>query len=238
LRQAAEQFGYRSSVFNSFEQWLDDTLRPDYPWAPDTAFTILKQIFIPKADDGSHKLYMLLPDNPYVGGLMEQNARNYVTITSPSILAAQIAAAVRKEFSHLGWAALIAVMVCVIVLYRNLPVALLVISPMLAGTAAVLLYAALQAAPLKLFAIAALPLLLGLSIDYGIFMVYGCRRNSCAQSRQAVFLSSLTTLAGFGSLILASHPALNSLGIIVSIGILGAVPMAMAIPWLVNNKKP
>jgi predicted RND superfamily exporter protein len=46
---------------------------------------------------------------------------------------------------------------------------------------------------------------------------------------RAVLVSGLTTLAGFGALVLARHPALHSIGVTVLLGIGAAIPAALLV---------
>jgi len=79
-------------------------------------------------------------------------------------------------------------------------------------------------------------LILGLGVDYGVFMVM--RGEVDLGTEKAVLVSGLTTLAGFGALALAAHPALHSIGVTVLLGIGGAVPAALlVIPALSGPRK-
>lgn len=90
---------------------------------------------------------------------------------------------------------------------------------------------------INMFNIAASVLVLGLSIDYGVFMVRRPARRDGAEER-AVLVSALTTLSGFGALALARHPALFSLGITVVLGIVPAMLCALYIvPALQGAKR-
>ncbi len=77
--------------------------------------------------------------------------------------------------------------------------------------------------PLNLFNILAFPLVLGVGVDYGIYMVIAMRAKDVTLELKTIFkpvlLSGLTTVAGFGSLVTAQNPALWSLGIVSSVGI-------------------
>jgi predicted RND superfamily exporter protein len=70
-------------------------------------------------------------------------------------------------------------------------------------------------------------LIIGLGIDYGIFMVCRCSEDYEHDTDTAVLLSGLTTLTGFGALVFAHHPALFSIGITVLLGIGAAIPAAI-----------
>lgn len=78
--------------------------------------------------------------------------------------------------------------------------------------------------PLNLFNVLAFPLVLGVGVDYGIYVVLAVRQRERAQHALAsivkpVLLSGLTTIAGFGSLGWANHPALSSLGLVCALGV-------------------
>ena len=72
---------------------------------------------------------------------------------------------------------------------------------------------------------------LGLCIDYGIFMVYTCHRNLKTGTRMAVSLSAITTLIGAGVLLFAKHPVLFSIGTTLVAGVLsGYIASIIVIP--------
>ncbi len=60
-------------------------------------------------------------------------------------------------------------------------------------------------------------------------MVFQEIKTPSAWTIKAVKISGLTTLAGFGVLVFARHPSLNSLGATVSIGITAALCCAIFI---------
>lgn len=79
-------------------------------------------------------------------------------------------------------------------------------------------------APLNVFSVVALILILGLGRDYAVFLrEAGAGQRSAAL---AVMLSALTTLIGFGLLIFSRIPALHAFGLATGIGILAS--------WLVT----
>jgi predicted RND superfamily exporter protein len=95
--------------------------------------------------------------------------------------------------------------------------------------------------PVNLFNVVASILIMGLGVDYGIFMVSRLGQGRDRITELAVLLCSLTTLVGFGSLSFARHPALNSIGLAVLLGIGGAaisslvvIPAFYRIAWVVK----
>ena len=78
--------------------------------------------------------------------------------------------------------------------------------------------------PLNMFNVLAFPLVLGVGVDYGIYVVIAMRQEGDRQRNLAtvvkpVLLSGLCTTCGFGSLAFAANPALRSLGSVCSIGV-------------------
>jgi predicted RND superfamily exporter protein len=109
-------------------------------------------------------------------------------------------------------------------LYRRFfPMFLLMLS-MTLSIGALLASLKLLGVPLNLFNVLAFPLVLGIGVDYGIYMVVAVRgggdfQRSVASIVKPIFLSGLTTTAGFASLALAQNPALQGLGIVCSLGV-------------------
>ena len=74
---------------------------------------------------------------------------------------------------------------------------------------------------------------IGLAIDYGIFMVFGFKRGTLPEVLTAVTLSTLTSLIGAGVLLLTRHPALFSIGVTLVAGLTaGYVTALCAVPFL------
>jgi predicted exporter len=114
------------------------------------------------------------------------------------------------------------VVLILIVLLRRLPLVLLTLLPTVAGLEVMLAAMVLLGLRVNMFNVAALVLVVGLSIDFGVFAVYRPREQSRAQDL-AVATSALTTISGFGALSLAHHPAMFSLGITVVLGLIPAL---------------
>ena len=85
-----------------------------------------------------------------------------------------------------------------------------------------------------------LPLLVGIGVTNGIHILnrYAEENNPSILARstgKAVLVSGLTTIAGFGSLILAKHRGIASLGIIMAVGVATCMFVALTfLPCLLN----
>ena len=70
----------------------------------------------------------------------------------------------------------------------------------------------------------ALPLILGLGVDYGVHIIHEYREQKgryriSPGTAVAVLVDSLTTIVGYGALMVATHQGLQSLGRVLTIGV-------------------
>lgn len=93
---------------------------------------------------------------------------------------------------------------------------LILLAPLLAGTSS-LAALSLAGLPLNLFGVLGLVLVLGIGIDYTLFLAE-CRKGPMA-TLLAVALSACTTLLSFGLLFLSETTAIKTFGLVVLVGI-------------------
>ena len=180
-------------------------------------------------EDTSFLALTLAPDEPQLIDLFPPEKENQlgVRLVSGSRLRELLDQTLSKDFVLFAGASFAAMAVLLAVLFRNLRRTLLAMVPPLTGAAAVIGVLGLLGTGLNLFNVVSIPLILGLGADYGIFMVNDLSRPEKSNSRRAVLVSGLTTLAGFGGLSLASHPSLHAIGVTVLLGIGAALPAAL-----------
>ena len=87
---------------------------------------------------------------------------------------------------------------------------------------------------LNLFNLVVIPSILGLAVDAGVHIYHRFQESGRTQFRRALretggasLLSTTTTMGGFGSLLLASHPGLRSLGELAVLGMSASVLLAV-----------
>jgi len=78
------------------------------------------------------------------------------------------------------------------------------------------------------------PLVFGIGVDYGVYVV--ARAQDCGDiavalrlAGRALFVTALTTAAGFGFLALSRYPFLAGLGLLTGIGLLLCVALAVVL---------
>ncbi|OGB23254.1 MAG: transporter [Burkholderiales bacterium RIFCSPLOWO2_02_FULL_57_36] len=123
---------------------------------------------------------------------------------------------------HMGWVVLISyATVYLLLLMRYRGAAWRVMAPTVVASALALAVFGFIGHPLNLFHVLALLLILGMGIDYGIFLQeHPSRKHKAAWL--AVGLSAMSTLLAFGLLGLSTTPALQAFGLTMLIGV-GAV---------------
>ncbi len=187
---------------------------------------------------GVVRLLSLVPDTAEVAGLYQSNLKNIqgVRFVSQTRFGDHLSHLMGKD---LFWMILGAVMLnfaLVYLLYRDIINALLAMVPGFTGVFAMLGVLGWQGHPLNIFHILSAILIVGLAVDYGIFIVCKLTGGYTHETEKAVLVSGLTTLAGFGALILARHPAMHSIGIAVMLGVGAAIPAALMVtPALFGN---
>jgi len=143
------------------------------------------------------------------------------------------------------------VFIALVVDFRNLRDTILVLLPPLAG--AILMAGAMAVLQVNLnpLNLVVLPLVLGIGVDDGVHMVHDYRRQLAAGSRDyspsgeiltGVILTSLTSIVGFGSLMISDHQGLVSVGMVMTIGVASCLLVALiplpAILTLVARHQP
>ena len=183
------------------------------------------------SDAKGYRVLSLLPDDPQLIKRLEQPLARIagVALVSQSRFGLQLSEAIASDFSRFIFSAGVAVLVLLVLLFRRPDRVLLAALPVLTGLLAMFGTMAWLGQELNLFNVIASILIIGLGVDYGIFMVCHGQQEEDLDSAKAIIVSGLTTLVGFGALVLAVHPALHSIGVTVLLGIGAAVPTAVLV---------
>jgi len=131
--------------------------------------------------------------------------------------------------------AIIASAILLFVVFRRLGEVLLVLVPLLLTMVLTVSVCLISGVPLNLANVIAVPLVLGLGIAFGIYLVLRKREGSTmvevmrGSTSKAVFFSVLTTMASFGSLSFSQHQGMASLGILLVISLTLALVCALVV---------
>jgi predicted RND superfamily exporter protein len=153
----------------------------------------------------------------------------------------------KQSFEKSAIYALIVITALLLFDFRSIRHTLLALLPLGVGLAQTFGLLGLLGIPLNPANMIALPLLLGISVDEGVHIVHdfldqkGKYRIS-QSTAVAVLVDSLTTIVGFGSLMIASHQGLQSLGRVLTIGVTcclftSLVMLPALMTWFTRHRK-
>jgi hopanoid biosynthesis associated RND transporter like protein HpnN len=141
----------------------------------------------------------------------------------------------KNSYIEAAYYSLAAIVVLVLLHFRRAGSVILALIPVGIGTLWTAAFMALLGVPFNPANIMMLPLVVGIGVTNGIHILnrFAEEHNPSILSRstgKAVIVSAFTTIAGFGSLIVAKHQGIQSLGIVMSIGV--GMCMVVAVTFL------
>lgn len=235
VKQVGQNIGFSERAFQPFMRWLEQPIDPvDVPFWQQAGFAgAISGLMVEKNDQTSIAqqkvaVVSLIDERELTPALQQQlDSVSGAIVVAQGVFRQQLSAALSHDFIRFIVTALIVVIVALVLWYRRLSSVLLALLPVASGM--LFMFGAMGwfGLSFNLFNVIAAILIIGLGVDYGIFMLSRCDGSGCQQSERAVLVSALTTLAGFGSLVLAKHPAMHSIGVTVLFGISSAVFTAL-----------
>jgi len=130
----------------------------------------------------------------------------------------------REGFIAAAYYALIAVLIFTWIDFRSFTASFAALLPMFLGLSMMLGILGWLELPFNPANMIVLPLVIGISIDYGIHLVHDFRNRQTrgyvvsTSTSTAILITALTSAVGFGSMMIASHQGLQSLGRVLVIG--------------------
>jgi uncharacterized protein len=132
----------------------------------------------------------------------------------------------RDGYIQGGVYAIVAIFVYIFISFGNIRATLVVLLPVVVGSAWTIGIMDLVEVSFNLANLVILPLIIGIGVVNGVHIVHRYREETdksvnilSRSTGQGVILSSLTTMIGFGSLMVADHQGINSLGLVLSLGV-------------------
>ena len=151
------------------------------------------------------------------------------TVLANSKWRSEVEQLLRHDIVNLSLSAGVAIVLLVTLQFRMLRAVLAVLAPVISALSAMSVFCYLSSGELNMMHLIMGIMVIGLSVDYGIFTVCSKLSGQLAASASAVSICAASSLIGFGVLAFADHPALHALGVTVLIGIGVAWPTALTI---------
>jgi hopanoid biosynthesis associated RND transporter like protein HpnN len=128
------------------------------------------------------------------------------------------------SYIYSGGYALVAVFVLLLIDFRNLRHTLLAMTPLCLGFLQMCGLIGWLGIPFNPANMIGMPLIMGIGVDEGAHLVHDMRRRRGRfrlddSTALAVILTSVTTMAGFGTLVLSRHQGLRSMGQVLTLGV-------------------
>ncbi len=146
----------------------------------------------------------------------------------------------KDSYEEAAWYALGAIAILVFIHFRSLVAVVLALLPVAIGAAWMAGLMGVFEIPFNPANIMTLPLVIGIGVTNGIHILNRFVEESTPailgkSTGKAVLVSGMTTVAGFGSLILAKHKGIASLGFVMSVGVTTCMLAALTfLPALLN----
>jgi predicted RND superfamily exporter protein len=132
----------------------------------------------------------------------------------------------KEGYFYGGIYAMAAIFIYIIVSFGSLLAALIVLLPVVVGSFWTVGIMDLIGVSFNLANLVILPLIIGIGVVNGVHIVHRYREETektinvlSKSTGRGVILSSLTTMIGFGSLMVADHQGIYSLGLVLTLGV-------------------
>ncbi|HEX8324549.1 MAG TPA: MMPL family transporter [Tepidisphaeraceae bacterium] len=253
FRTAVADSAFDDDAFDAYAAFLPKLLRPQAsPGINDLRrYPDLAQTMLPRTAGLSEATIALFPArepttpadvSATVAAVRERlSGIDGITLTGMAVLAHDTRAAVRRDAPRVALTALGAIVLLLVVHFRSFTLALLTVLPTLFSFACVLLAMRLFDFGLNAVNLVMFPLLLGITVDYGIFATDVLRpgvRDTATErflaATTALLACVATTLIGFGSLVTTAVPAVRSLGWLINVGLAACLIAALFVLWPVT----
>jgi hopanoid biosynthesis associated RND transporter like protein HpnN len=173
----------------------------------------LLQVY-PKAD-----VWQRAPQEAFVKDLRTVDPN----VTGTPVQLLEYTTLLKDSYIEAAWYATAAIALMVLLHFRSLVCVVVALLPVAIGTVWMVGFMGWFGIPFNPANIMTLPLVVGIGVTNGIHILnrFGEEKNPSILARStglAVLVSGLTTIAGFGSLVLAKHQGIESLGYVMAVG--------------------
>ncbi|EQA52419.1 efflux RND transporter permease subunit [Leptospira kmetyi] len=176
----------------------------------------------------------ILKTRPF-SNLEQARSHKYVSNTAGSlILFANLIKIVQREGVAAFLITLVLVVIVLILFFRGIVPALISLIPLVLGIFVTLGIMAAFKIQLNFMNVLVFPVIVGYGIQNGIYIYYRFREDhdvvrAMSMVGPAIIASTLTTLVGWSSLLIADQKGLKSIGVVASIGIASSLIIALTL---------
>lgn len=238
--EVAREKGFSERAFQPFFSWLDnDPLPLSYELYLQDSMAPLVQSMVKERQLSVPKYYAMttvaLEGEDLDSLLTLEDQVHGVTVIANAKWREAVERGLRHDVLFLSAAAGIVIVILATIQFRGVLPVLAVLAPVFSALSAMSIFSYLTTGELNMMHLIMGIMVIGLSVDYGIFTVCACQEKNDSTSSFAVSVCAASSLIGFGVLAFAEHPALHALGVTVLAGIGVAWPTALFVSPLILN---
>lgn len=229
VNQSATDLGFSPEAFKSLETLLNKDFQILSLNEYDSLETLFIDEFLTNKEGFLTFSSILKIDEKNREEVIEELESDDVILIDRKHLNEQFLGQLKNDFGNLMNYSFIAVFIILFIFFRRIELALVSMVPIvLTGlvTAGAMYLLDLE---LNIFSTIVTTLILGLGIDFSIFMTSGLQQryttgvNKLRTYRTSILLAVITTVLALGALVFAEHPALKSISLVSLIGIISAM---------------
>jgi uncharacterized protein len=236
---AAVARGFTETAFAPFFAWLSAEPQPLSPQkflgGPlQPLFSSMLKVPEEKTVEGQKRSYMAMTTVAVDDRLLPKllgfgEKENGVRVLANTKWRAEVEQLLRHDVQLLSLVAGLLIALMVVCQFRNGRAVVAVLAPVISSLAAMSIFCFVTGGQLNMMHLIMGLMVIGVSVDYGIFIVCARLAGHERISERSVSLTAASSLIGFGVLAFAGHPALYALGVTVLLGIGVAWPTALLV---------
>jgi predicted exporter len=234
LKEEGAKYGFSAHAFDPFFETLYVGSRSSGKSQAGGRGFGLAERFLQEAPEG-YRALMFFPDSKEHLDSMRRVLRSYpgTYVVSGNVLSETVSEVVSTDMKRMTKIAGAFVVLLTLMFLRSAREAAAALVPVATSVIWLLGGVAVLGLSLNVANLVAYIVVMGLCVDYGIFMAYKCRADMRTGTVLAVTLSAVSTLVGAGVLLFTKHPALFSIGITLVIGVsAGYLSSVFVVPWI------
>lgn len=223
LAEVGVKYNFSNTAFQPFfEKLYVHDLKIDLLKEP--AFEMLKRKFINFEKD-KFRVTSYFDDSPTAVDKFRKFLSNFenAEVISPKSFGSYISTRILSDAVHIALISICLVMVLAYLCLKKISKTTVALLPVISSILIIIPIFAIIGLKINAVALVACIVVTGLAIDYGIFVVSACDRDEKVFSKdalKALTLSVLSTAIGAAALLWAQHPALRTVGLVISSGVL------------------
>ncbi|WP_373056283.1 MMPL family transporter [Zunongwangia sp. H14] len=236
LIDQSENYGFKKESFNTFYRQLEKDFDPILLDAyRNTANLYLNNFISISPDFATVTTTVNLPGDSSVDLAKELQDMEGLVVVGRKRINQGFLGNLKNHFNQLTGISIFAVFLVLLMFYKSLEISLLTILPVLVSLFISLGIMSVFQLEITMINIILTAVIFGPGLGYSIFITNAALKEYeeglpvLSTCRTSILLAVFTTIIGTGALLFATHPALRSVSLIVSIGLLTAVFVAFVL---------